>query len=136
MDARVTQVSIVVRDQAAALDFYTKKAGFETKTDFTVPGGYRYVTVGLRGQDLELALFHLGSAVDPSQKMRAEGWAPGKAPPIVLRVNDCKATYEELRARGVEFLQPPVEYAWGTSATFTDLDGNLFSLVQPPAQRS
>ncbi len=136
MDARVHQVTMVVRDQAASLEFYVKKVGFETKTDFTSPGGSRWVSVGPRGQDLELALFQLGSAVDPTQRQWAQGWAPAKAPPIVLRVSDCKATYEELRGRGVVFVQPPVEYPWGISATFGDPDGNLFSLHQPPASRA
>jgi predicted enzyme related to lactoylglutathione lyase len=136
MDAKVQQVAIVVNDQAAALDFYTQKVGFETKTDVTPPGGNRWVTVGPRGQELEFALFQLGSAVSPEQRPIAQHWAPGRAPPIVLRVADCKAIYEELRARGVHFLQPPVEYPWGCSATFADPDGNLFSLNQPPASRS
>lgn len=133
MEGRITQVTLVVRDQAAALDFYTNKVGFEVKTDMTPPGGYRWVTVGPRGQDLELALFALGSATDPEQQAWSKSWAPGAAPPIVLRVADCRATYEELRARGVKFPQPPKEYPWGTAATFADPDGNLFSLSQPPA---
>lgn len=136
MEAKVQQVTLVVKDQAAALEFYTRKVGFETKTDVTPPGGYRWVTVGPRGQDLEFALFQMGSAVNPEQKRWSQNWAPGRAPPIVLRVADCKATYEELRARGVEFAQPPVAYPWGTAATFADPDGNLFSLNQPPAQQS
>lgn len=133
MEGRITQVTLVVRDQAAALDFYTKKVGFEVKTDMTPPGGYRWVTVGPRGQDLELALFALGSATDPEQQAWSKSWAPGTAPPIVLRVADCRATYEELKARGVKFPQPPKDYPWGTAATFADPDGNLFSLSQPPA---
>lgn len=133
MEGRITQVTLVVRDQAAALDFYTKKVGFEVKTDMTRPGGYRWVTVGPRGQDLELALFALGSATDPEQQAWSKSWAPGTGPPIVLRVADCRATYEELKARGVKFPQPPKDYPWGTAATFADPDGNLFSLSQPPA---
>jgi len=136
MEAKIQQVTIVVSDLAVAHDFYTRKVGFETKTDVRAPGGYRWVSVGPRGQELELALFQLGSAVNPEQQERAREWAPGKAPPIVLRVSDCTATYEELRARGVEFLQPPVDYPWGRSVTFADPDGNLFSLNQPPAPRS
>jgi len=136
VDAIVQQVTLVVKDQTAALDFYVQKVSFEKKTDFTPPGGRRWVTVGPRGQNPEFALFPLGSPVNPEQKMWAQQWVPGKAPPTVLRVKDCKAIYEELRARGVEFLQPPVEYAWGTSATFVDPDGNLFSLNQPPSRQS
>ncbi|HEV2316109.1 MAG TPA: VOC family protein [Thermoplasmata archaeon] len=133
MEGKITQVTLVVTDQAKALNFYTEKVGFEKKTDVAVPAGYRWVTVGPKGQDLELALWAVGTAADPEQAQWTKHWAPAKAPPIVLRVADCRKTHAELSARGVEFPQPPKEYPWGVSATFKDPDGNLFSLSQPPA---
>lgn len=132
MEGRVSQVTLVVSDQAKALAFYTEKVGFEKKTDFTSPVGYRWVSVGPKGQDLELALWAVGSVADASQREWSKHWAPARMPPIVLKVADCRATFEELRSRGVEFPQPPKEYPWGTAATFQDPDGNLFSLSQPP----
>jgi predicted enzyme related to lactoylglutathione lyase len=134
MDGKITQITLVVSDQARALEFYTEKVGFEKKTEAPLPGGKRWVTVGPKGQDLELALFEVGSAVDPAQREWSKNWAPATAPPIVLRVADCESTYRELRSRGVEFPQPPKAYPWGTAATFRDPDGNLFSLSQPPAE--
>jgi len=80
-----------------------------------------------------MALFELGSTVDPSQKEWSKNWSPARAPPIVLRVADCRKTHQELSARGVEFTRAPVEYPWGTAATFKDPDGNLFSMNQPPS---
>ncbi len=128
MDGKVAQITVVVRNQEAALDFYTEKVGFEKKTDFTPPGSYRWVTVGPKGQDLELALFQAGIADANSWSSH---WRPGSAPPIVLRVDDCSKVFVELRSRGVEFKQAqPEEYAWGISATFADPDGNLFSINQ------
>ncbi len=132
LEGRITQVALVVTNQARALDFFTEKVGFEKKTDVTPPGGYRWVTVGPKGQDLELALWEKGSAADPSQNEWSAQWAPGRAPPIVLRVADCRKVYEELSAKGVAFPQVPKEYPWGTAATFRDPDGNLFSISQPP----
>ncbi len=132
MNGRITQITLVVRDQAASLAFYTEKVGFEKKTDFSPPGGYRWVTVGPQGQDLELALWVVGSATDPAQRAWSKDWAPAKAPPIVLRVEDCQREYEAMSGRGVEFPQPPKEYPWGIAATFRDPDGNLFSMNQPP----
>ena len=134
MNARVTQFTIIVKDQAAALEFYTQKVGFEKKTDFTPPGGNRWVTVGPRGQDIELALFLAGTA-------DADGWSsqwqPGRNPPIILRVDDCRGAFAELRSKGVNFKQErPEEHAWGVSATFADPDGNLFSINQFPSSRS
>ena len=131
MNGRVSQITLVVKDQEAALDFYTKKVGFEKKTDLTPPGRARWVTVSPPGQELELALFQAGT---PDANGWSSNWKPGTAPPIVLRVDDCRKEFGEMKARGVKFTQPqPEEYPWGISATFSDPDGNLFSMNQPPA---
>jgi predicted enzyme related to lactoylglutathione lyase len=130
MEAKVASVSIVVTNQTKALEFYTNQVGFEKKADVAGPGGYRWLTVGPKGQELELVLFEMGSTVDPSQKDASQHWAPGRAPPIQVRVSDCKKAYEELTEKGVKFPQPLAEHPWGTVATFTDPDGNLFSLSQ------
>ena len=132
MQGKITQLTLVVANQAKSLEFYTEKVGFAKKTDVALPGGSRWVTVGPPDQELELALWEVGSAVDPAQRAWSKNWAPGKAPPIVLRVENCQKVYSELSSRGVEFPQVPKEYPWGTAATFRDPDGNLFSLSQPP----
>lgn len=133
MDAKIAQFTLIVKDQAQSLEFYTKKVGFEKKTDFTPPGSYRWVTVGPRGQDIELALWQVGSS-DPNGW--SKDWKPGSAPPIVLRVDDCRKVYNEMKTRGVTFRQELKEYAWGISATFSDPDGNLFSINQLPQKTS
>ncbi len=130
MEGKISQISLVVTNQAKSLAFYTEKVGFEKKTDVTGPGGYRYVTVGVKGQDLELPLFEIGSTVDPAQQEWSKHWAPGKTPPIVLQVADCRRTHKELSERGVEFPQAPMDHPWGTVATFKDPDGNHFSISQ------
>ena len=130
MKAQIAQFTLVVENQAAALDFYTKKVGFEIKTDYTPPGSYRWVTVGPEGEDTELALWQIGS---PDPNGWSKNWKPGNVPPINLRVDDCRKTFTELKSRGVRFDQPePQEYAWGISATFTDPDGNRFAINQRP----
>jgi len=131
---KITQFTLVVKNQAEALKFYTEKVGFEKRTDFTPPGGYRWVTVGPKGQDLELALFQAGTQ-DPNHW--SSKWTPGINPPIVMQVDDCRKTFAELKSRGVEFKQTqPDEYAWGISATFSDPDGNLFSINQLPSAKT
>jgi len=132
MEGKITQFTLVVTNQSKALAFYTESVGFEKKTDVTLPGGYRWVTVGPKGQELELALWEVGSATDPEQMAWSKQWVPGKNPPIVVRVSDCREVHRELSSRGVEFPQPPKEHPWGVAATFRDPDGNLFSLSQPP----
>jgi predicted enzyme related to lactoylglutathione lyase len=129
MDTRIQAISLIVKDKTEALKFYTEKAGFEKKTDYTA-GNYRYVTVGLKGQDLELALWQVGSPDAVGGEERSRGYKPGSAPPIVLTVDDCRRLYAELKARGVQFKQELQEFPWGISATFSDPDGNLFSINQ------
>jgi predicted enzyme related to lactoylglutathione lyase len=132
MDGKITQIALVVSNQQRSVEFYTEKVGFEIKTDFAPKGGSRYVTVGPKGQDLEMVLWEIGAATDPSQREVSKSWSPGKSPPIVLKVTDCRGIHKELSARGVKFHQNPFDRPWGTSATFVDPDGNLFSMNQPP----
>jgi predicted enzyme related to lactoylglutathione lyase len=135
MEGKITQLALVVTNQDRSLEFFTGRAGFEKKTDVTTPGGYRWVTVGLKGQELELALFEVGSVTDPAQKEWAKHWSPARNPPMILRVSDCRKAYSEMRANGVDFIQEPMDQPWGTVATFKDPDGNLFSINQPPSAR-
>jgi len=129
MEPRITQFTLVVKNQEGALEYYTSRVGFEKKTDFTPPGGYRWVTVGPKGQELELALFQAGTQ---DANHWSTDWRPGNAPPIVMRVDDCKKVAAEMKSRGVRFVAEPKEYPWGISATFVDPDGNLFSINQFP----
>ncbi len=131
MDAKVSQITLVVRNQAEALKFYTEKVGFEKKTDFTPPGRDRWVTVGPKSQELEFALFQAGRG---DANNWSKEWKPGIYPQVVMRVDNCRKAFEELKERGVQFVQDPKEYPWGISATFSDLDGNLFSLNQLPSR--
>lgn len=133
MEAKVSQITLVVRNQTEALKFYTEKMGFEKKMDFAPPGRDRWVTVGPKGQDLEFALFQAGTA---DANNWSSQWKPGVYPPIVMRVDDCHKAAEELKTLGVQFRQEPKEYPWGISATFSDPDGNLFSINQLPSKTS
>lgn len=130
MEGRITGWTLVVADKSKALEFYTQSVGFDKKTDVTGPNGYRYVTVGPKGQDLELALWETGSATDPALKEGSRRWLPGQGPPVSITVADCAAAHRELTARGVKFPMPPSENPWATVATFQDPDGNLFTLTQ------
>jgi predicted enzyme related to lactoylglutathione lyase len=134
MQAKISQVILVVKNQAEALDYYTKKVGFEKKNDTTPPGSYRWVTVGALGQDLEIALFQEGTKDSQGYSSR---WHPGNNPPITINVDDCKKAFAEMKSRGVKFMKDkPDEYPWGISATFSDPDGNLFSINQRPTSQS
>jgi|HubBroStandDraft_1064217.scaffolds.fasta_scaffold880914_1 predicted enzyme related to lactoylglutathione lyase len=128
MDGKLTQVIVVVKDQDAALKFYTEKVGLEKKTEYSVPGSPRWVTVALKGQEVELSLFQHGSVTAPDSN--TGHLAVGNCS-MTITVADCRKTYEELRGRGIQFRAPPSDQPWGTYVAFSDPDGNQFTLLQP-----
>ena len=131
---RLSVATIWVKDLNEALSFYTEKLGFEIRTDVT-NYGYRWLTVGLKGQpDLEFHLSGLkpdGSLtqedVDQLTKL-VEGGKLGVGP---WKTDDCQKTYETLKARGVDFVQPPTDRPYGIiEAIFKDNSGNIMVLSQ------
>lgn len=126
-NARLSVITLAVKDQNAALEYYTKKVGFEVKTDLSPPGSPRWVTVGPKGQDIELSLFQVGSV--PESYAPHAVRTPGNGA-FTLNVEDCAKAYEELGARGIAFKQKPAEQPWGTYTVFNDPDGNQFTILQ------
>ena len=134
MIQRLSHISIYVLDQDAAYDFYVNKLGLEVRTDAPMGNGFRWLTVGPKGQpDLEIALMPTtpGPMMDQetSDQLRAlvQKGALGAG---VMETADIQKTYEELKTRGVEFSQPPTERFYGIEALFKDNSGNWFSLSQ------
>jgi catechol 2,3-dioxygenase-like lactoylglutathione lyase family enzyme len=134
MIQKLSHATIYVLDQAKAVDFYTNKLGLEIRTDVPMDGGLRWVTVGPKDQpDLEIVLYAVqpGGALDEERvgHLRAllEQGALGAG---VWQTDDCRATYEELLAKGVEFVSPPQEQFYGVEAIFKDGCGNWFSMTQ------
>ena len=122
MIQKLQSIDVQVKDQNAALDYYTKKVGFEKRTDIPAPpGGQRWVTVAPKGQDLEISLVQM-SAQSQSRPSRVGTFI----------TTDCKKDFDELKSRGVKLNEPkPAEYPFGIVASFTDPDGNSFTLLQP-----
>ncbi|GAA2430931.1 VOC family protein [Streptomyces macrosporus] len=119
-------------DQERDLRFFTEKLGFEVRSDVSM-GDMRWITVGAKDQpDVELTLMRTdGSGLDPeSAEALTKLVDKGVLGAGVMRTDDCRATYEELRARGVEFLQEPQERPYGTEAIFRDESGNWYSLTE------
>jgi catechol 2,3-dioxygenase-like lactoylglutathione lyase family enzyme len=135
MIQRMTHTTIFVTDQDLAKDFYVGKLGFEVRTDATMDNGFRWLTVGPKGQpDLEIVLMKVSNrpgqdaeTVELLQKLLAKG-ALGAG---VFEAADCRQTFEELRAKGVEFVKEPEEKFYGVEAILKDPFGNWFSMTQP-----
>ncbi len=128
----VGMVGLYVRDQDEAIDFYVNKLGFKVKNDVK-NGDYRWLTVQHPEQpSFELGLFTPESPALDAGSVQAlrELVAKGAMPPLVLIVDDCRAAYDRLRGRGVEFTQEPVERYGTVDAGFRDPSGNGWKMRQ------
>ncbi|HVJ02105.1 MAG TPA: VOC family protein [Sphingomonas sp.] len=128
----VQVAGLYVHDQDEALHFYVEKLGFRVHTDAR-NGDYRWVTVQHPDQpDFQLGLFTpQAPLVDATtaQTLR-EAVAKGAMPPLVLVVDDCRAAYETMHARGVEFTQEPIERFGSVDASFRDPSGNGWKMIE------
>jgi len=134
MIKRLTHATVYVLDHDSAISFYTQKLGFEVRTDAKM-GEFRWVTVGVPGQpELEIAL------MEPKAGMVFDEETAGQLRSLIQKgifgggafeTDDCLATYEELKSRGVQFRGAPKKEVYGLAAVFTDDSGNFFSLSQP-----
>ena len=121
-----------MHDQEEARTFYVGKLGFRVHTDVG-NGDYRWLTVQHPEQpSFQLGLFRPGPPVlDAATAQAARAIvAKGAMPPLVLRVDDCRAAYERMRGLGVEFTQEPVERYGTVDAGFRDPSGNGWKLIQ------
>jgi catechol 2,3-dioxygenase-like lactoylglutathione lyase family enzyme len=128
----LSHTTIWVLDQDEALDFYTQKLGFELNTDATMDD-FRWLTVSPPGQpDYELVLSVPGAPMmdEQSAEQVKALVAKGALGAGAFETDDCRATYDELSARGVTFLSEPTERFYGIEATFRDNSGNWFSMTE------
>ena len=132
---QLTHVQVWVHDQDEALAFYTDKLGMELREDVTMPelGGFRWLSVGIPGQDVSITLMAVPGPPVFDEETRAQIqalMAKGAASGLFFTAQDVHATYEELKGRGVDFLQEPTEQPYGVDAGFRDVSGNQFRMMQ------
>jgi AraC-like DNA-binding protein/catechol 2,3-dioxygenase-like lactoylglutathione lyase family enzyme len=136
MSQGIQVVGLYVNDQDEALAFYVDKLGFRVHTDVR-NGAYRWLTVQHPEQpSFQLGLFTPGPPTHDeatAQTLRAMV-AKGAMPPLVLNVGNCRAVYEQWRAKGVEFTQEPVERYGQVDAGFRDPAGNGWKMIQAPVK--
>jgi catechol 2,3-dioxygenase-like lactoylglutathione lyase family enzyme len=133
---RISNAQLWVHDQDEALAFYTEKLGMEVRADVTLPemGDFRWLTVSPPGQeDVTIVLMAIPEAPvmdEETQQQVRQLMAKGFAGTVFLTTEDCEASYQELRARGVEFVETPEERPYGIDSAFRDPSGNNFRLTQ------
>lgn len=129
---RVQVVGLYVHDQDEALGFYVDKLGFTVNTDVR-NGPYRWLTVQHPDQpSFQLGLFVPGPPVhdEATAQTLREVLAKGAMPPLVLEVDNCRAMYDRLLGKGVEFTQEPIERFGTVDAGFRDPSGNGWKMIQ------
>ena len=136
MITRHTHSTVYVLDQDRAKAFYTEKLGFEVRDDARM-GDFRWLTVAPKTQpDACLVLMALKAnqwmdeeSIAMLRKLQEKGVLSGG----VVETDNCRRTYEELKARGVEFISEPKEMPYGIEALFKDDSGNFFSMGERKA---
>jgi catechol 2,3-dioxygenase-like lactoylglutathione lyase family enzyme len=133
---KIGSAQVWVHDQDVALEFYTKKLGMEVRSDVTVPelGNFRWLTVSPPGQDdVAITLMAIpgppvmdGQTAEQVRDLMAKGFAGT----VFLVTDNCQKSYEELRARGVEFTETPEDRPYGIDSGFRDPSGNSFRLTE------
>lgn len=134
MIRKMSHATIFVTNQDEALNFYRDVLGFEVRTDARVSDDFRWLTVGPPTQpDFEIVLMEpkAGMLMDEATAQQLRDLiSKGVMGAGVFNTDNCRATYEELKSRGVEFLSEPAERPYGIEAVFKDNSGNWFSLTQ------
>jgi catechol 2,3-dioxygenase-like lactoylglutathione lyase family enzyme len=133
---RISHAQLWVHDQDEALAFYTEKLGMEVRADVTLPemDGFRWLTVAPPGQeDVSIVLMAIPGPPVMDEETREQVrdlMGKGFAGTAFLSTENCRASYEELKARGVEFVDAPEERPYGIDSGFRDPSGNHFRLTE------
>ena len=118
MITQIKFVSVPVRDYDRSIAFFTETLGFKVMTDQQFGPSQRWVELKVAGGDTKLVLF-----TPPGHEERI-----GTVMPLALQCDNVEKTYQELKAKGVEFAQELQTASWGSSAVFKDPDGNQFAI--------
>jgi catechol 2,3-dioxygenase-like lactoylglutathione lyase family enzyme len=124
---RINVTSVWVDDQERALRFYTDVLGFVKKVDVPV-GEHRWLTVVSPDEPNGVELL-LEPDAHPAARPLKEAFVADGMPFTSFAVNDAKAEFKRLQARGVRFTQEPTEMGLVMTAVFDDTCGNLIQIT-------
>ncbi|MGW7695709.1 VOC family protein [Streptomyces asiaticus] len=132
---KIANAQFWVHDQDEALDFYTRKLGWEVRADVTMEAwNFRWLCVAPPGGDgpaLVLMPVPGQPMLDEASSVQLSDLvAKGAGGTLFLETDDCEAAYDELSARGVEFNDPPTPQPYGIDTSFRDPSGNNIRLTQ------
>ena len=133
---KINSAQLWVHDQDEALAFYTQKLGMEIRADVTLPemGDFRWLVVAPPGpEEVGITLMAIPGAPvmdDATREQVSELMSKGFAGTVFLTTDDVQTDYEDLSARGVEFVEEPEQRPYGIDCGFRDPSGNNFRLTQ------
>src|SRR5215212_2532226 len=134
MITAVHTATVFVKDQDRALDFYVNKLGFEKRRDDSMGPDSRWIEVAPPGAETAVLFYKPTPEMPGAATFDLAQSMIGVFQPILFRVDDIRATYEQLAAKGVSFPTPPEQQFWGLWTIFEDQDGNSFALSQAEDQ--
>ncbi len=132
MITRLNLVTILVTDQDEALDWFTNILGLEKRQDARFGSGARWLVVAPQGQkDLGIVLQKPEPALHGQDRAAEMAGLVGKGTTWVFHADRLEETFQELKAKGVNFVEPPKKLPWGNQAIFEDPYGNRYALMGP-----
>ncbi|GAC1399777.1 MAG: VOC family protein [Mycobacterium sp.] len=132
---KIASAHLWVHEQDVALKYWTENVGMEVREDISLADlQFRWLTVGPPGQD-DLSIVLMAVPGEPlmdeaTNKQVLDLTAKGFAGTVFLQTDDCQKSYEEMKARGVEFTEEPHEMPYGIDCGFRDPSGNSVRLTQ------
>jgi catechol 2,3-dioxygenase-like lactoylglutathione lyase family enzyme len=133
MSLTLATTFILVHDPDAALGFYRDALGLEVRMDVSNEG-FRWVTVGAPGQDVSIVLSqpHGGRSLEEGDQVLSMV-TRGTFQAAIFRTDDLEATFERVKASGVEILEEPTNQPWGVrDCAVRDPSGNLVRIQASP----
>ena len=123
MITRLANVNVIVRDYDEAIKWYTETLGLELRMDGSMGGDYRFVTVGVKGQDDVSMVLHKPFGDFPEAQAVSHS--------LIFHTDNCRNEVEMLRELGVTITSEPEDQPWGVQAVFEDPYGNSHGLLEP-----
>ena len=123
MITSLANVTLLVKDYDEAIRWYTEKLGLELRMDGSMGGDYRFVTVGVKGQQDVSIVLHKSSEGYEWDRINVHG--------LLFHCDNCRDFVASLKSSGVEFTLDPEDQPWGVQAVFQDLYGNSHVLLEP-----
>ena len=123
MITSLANVTLLVSDYDAAIEWYIDKLGLELRMDGSMGGDYRFVTVGVVGQDEVSIVLHKPEGHYAEARSTIHG--------LLFHCDDCRQQVDDLKNKGVRITLEAEDQPWGVQAVFEDLYGNSHVLLEP-----